>query len=152
MHSSTHLLHWHDKEVNWQPQAPDILPLGKNPSTLWTGCWMWPSGGHFGEEKNLVPAEIRNLDHPAGSLVTNLTTQQWHIIHPHSKGTVHISLPTCPKLLWKQFSTSKPLLHPHGTEQGCLHLQTMTGRCILRGGEMLSRNARKATAIQQSKN
>jgi len=74
-------------------------------------------------EKSLVPAGIQTLDLLAGSLVTTLTTQHWHTIYPNSKGNVHISLTTCPKLLWNQFSTSTPLLHPHGTgERGSLHL------------------------------
>jgi hypothetical protein len=107
----------------------------------------WPSCGHFGEDINLL-----SLGHPVGSLVTTLTTQYVHTIYPNSEGNVHVSITTCSKLLWNQFSTSTPLLHPQGTGKwGCLHLWTMTGQCILRGGEMLSRNARKATSIQESK-
>jgi len=56
MHSSTHLLHWHDTEMNWQPQAPDTLPWERT----WKGCWMWPGTGVDTLEKRKISCPCWN--------------------------------------------------------------------------------------------
>jgi len=55
MHSSTHLLHWHDTEMNWQPQARHFT-TGKEPQyplkRMLDVAWCWC--GHYVEDKNLL--------------------------------------------------------------------------------------------------